>query len=166
MLSRVVEWLQNVSKACVKSFLNKHVDIIITDREETTRKGSLKIASQKRSALMLGMATKAKRPTFSGTSSIFKIASTWNMKILKYIDVISCMNKRHCVPTRQCTQVAEYKKGHIYTLRSPFLKIEDHSRKYRPEFVEMKSFPYLDLDTEGTTSPFDTWFRENYALTK
>lgn len=72
MLSRVVEWLQNVSKACVKSFLNKHVDIIITVREETTKKGSIKIASQKGSALMLGMATKAIGPTFSGTSSIFK----------------------------------------------------------------------------------------------
>ena len=68
MLSRVVEWLQNVSKACVKSFLDKHVDIIITDREKTTKKGSLKIASQKGSALMLGMATNAKGPTFSGTS--------------------------------------------------------------------------------------------------
>ena len=87
------------------------------------------------------------------------------MKILKYVDVIS-LNKRHCAPTRRCTQVAEYKKGYIYRLCSQFLKIEDHSRKYRPEFVEMRSFPYLDLDTEGTTSPFDTWFRENYALTK
>mgnify|MGYP000164556848 CR=1 FL=1 len=71
MLSRVVEWLQNVSEACVKSFLNKHVDIIITDREETTKKGSLKIARQKGSALMLGMATKGKGPTFSGTSFNF-----------------------------------------------------------------------------------------------
>ena len=78
------------------------------------------------------------------------------MKILKYVDFISCMNKSHCAPTRRCTQVAEYKKGYIYRLRSPFLKIEDHSRKYRPEFVEMKSFTYLDLDTEGTTSPFDS----------
>ena len=67
-LSRVVEWLHNVSKACVKSFLNKQVDITITDRGETTKKGSLKIESQKGSALMLGMATKAKGPTFSGTS--------------------------------------------------------------------------------------------------
>lgn len=38
MLSRVVEWLQKVSKACVKSFLNKHVDITISDREEITRR--------------------------------------------------------------------------------------------------------------------------------
>ena len=57
-----------MSRACVKLFLNKHVGIIITDREETTKKGSLEIASQKLSALMLGMATKAKGPTFSGIS--------------------------------------------------------------------------------------------------
>ena len=165
-VSRIVHWLQNVTKATVKSFLNKHVDVVITDRDNNTQKGShnkFSIASQKRSVFMLGLATKNMEPKLCGTSSVFRIASAWNMNILKYTDLLSCMKENIHEPTRMHTQVTKHKKDHVYSLRSAFIKVEDHSRKYKPEFVEMKSFPYLDLDSEGTTSPFDTWFRENYC---
>ena len=165
---KVVQWLQNVAKATVKSFLNKRVDVIITDREETTKKRShvkLNKASQNRSALILGLASNAK-PAFCGTSSVVQIANTWNIKILKYAELMSCMTENPCLPTRQQpTHVTEHKKGYVHHLRTAFVKVEDHSRKYRPEFVEMKYFSYLDLDTKGTTSPFDTWFRENCVIT-
>ena len=165
-VSRIVKWLQNVAKATVKSFLNKDVDVVITDRDKTAQKGShnkLNIASQKRSGLMLGLATKNMEPKFCGTSSVFKIARAWNMNILKYADLVSCMKETIHEPIRQHTQVTKHKKDYVRSLRSPFIKVEDHSRKHKPEFVEMKSFPYLNLDSEGTTSPFDTWFRENYC---
>ena len=115
---------------------------------------------------MLGLATNGES-TLWGTS-VFKIASTWNMKILKYADLMCCVKEHQYAPAiRLLIQVTKYKKGYVCRLRgSPFVKVEDHSRKFRPEFVEMKSFPYLDFDTEGTTSPFDTWFRENYTPTK
>lgn len=115
---------------------------------------------------MLGLATNGES-TLCGTS-VFKIASTWNMKILKYADLMCCVKEHQYAPAiRLLIQVTKYKKGYVCRLRgSPFVKVEDHSRKFRPEFVEMKSFPYLDFDTEGTTSPFDTWFRENYTPTK
>ena len=30
-----------------------------------------------------------------------------------------------------------------------------------PEFVEMKSFPFIGFDTIGTGSPFGNWYNEN-----
>lgn len=53
----------------------------------------------------------------------------------------------------------------VRALKGPFIKIEDHSPKYRPEFLEMKTFPYIDFNTT-TGSPFDTWFEENRGNSK
>ena len=67
---RAVHWLQKVAKANVKSFLNKHVDVVITDREATATKGSyvkINTMSKSRSALMLGIANKTEA-AFCGTS--------------------------------------------------------------------------------------------------
>ena len=147
----------------MKSFLNKHVDFIITDREETVKKSfrdKLKISNEKRSSLMLGIAT-TKVPAIRGSSSVFKIASIWNIKILKYTDLVSCMEEYQYKPIRLGAQIRINTKGLVHALRNPFVKVEDQTRKYRPDIVEMKSFPYLDFNNEGTSSPFDTWFRQN-----
>lgn len=163
LVSRAVHWLQKVAKAYVKSFLNKDVDVVITDRDATTKKRShakISTMSKNRSALMLDIANKTKAE-FCGTSSVVKIARAWNIKILKYTDLMSCIMESQCAPGRLGKQVTQHKKGHVHHLRSPFVKVEDHSRKYRPEFVEMKSFPFLDLDTVGSMSPFETWWKEN-----
>lgn len=147
----------------MKSFLNKHVDFIITDREETVKKSfrnKLKISNEKRSSLMLGIAT-TKVPAIRGSSSVFKIASTWNIKILKYTDLVSCMEEYQYKPIRLGAQIRINTKGLVHALRNPFVKVEDQTRKCRPDIVEMKSFPYLDFNNEGTSSPLDTWFRQN-----
>ena len=147
-----------MAKASVKSFLNKRVDVVITDEKDPgTKPKRSKVKCQNRSAVMLGMATNA-GPSCCGTSSVFKIATAWKMKILKYADLLSCMKDN---PYLQVCQIKKQERGNTRALCSPFVKVEDHSRQYKPEFVEMKSFPYMDLDTEGTQSPFETWFREN-----
>lgn len=91
---------------------------------------------------MLGIAEAA----FCGTSSVLKTAMAWNIKILKYRDLMSCIRESQRAPARQATQ---QKKGHVPHLRSSFVKAEVHSRKNRPEFVLMKSFPFPDLGTVG-----------------
>ena len=57
-------------------------------------------------------------------------------------------------PIRLGAQIRINTKGLVHALRNPFVKVEDQTRKYRPDIVEMKSFPYLDFNNEGTSSPF------------
>ncbi|CAH3166517.1 unnamed protein product [Pocillopora meandrina] len=105
---------------------------------------------------MLGIAT-TNVPAIRGSSSVFKIASTWNIKIFKYTDLVSCMEEYQYKPIRLGAHFRINTKGLVHALRNPFVKVEDQTRKYRPDIVEMKSFPYLDFDNEGTSSPFDTY---------
>ena len=94
-ISSLVKWLDCVAKASVSSFLHKRVDVVISDRDDTCRKrktlNNLHTtcgADQKRSMIMLGMAASAER---SGSSSVFSLATKWNMTVLKYVDVLVCM---------------------------------------------------------------------------
>ena len=32
---------------------------------------------------------------------------------------------------------------------------------FRPEYKEFKEFPYIDYNATSTTSPFDTWYKNN-----
>lgn len=84
--------------------------------------------SKNRSALMLDIANKTEA-AFCGTSSVVKIARAWNIKILKYTDLVSCIMGSQCVPGRFGKQVTQHKKGHVHYLRSPYIKDKDHSRK-------------------------------------
>ena len=64
-------------------------------------------------------------------------------------------------PIRLGAQIRTNTKGLTHALRNPFVKVEDQTRKYRLDIVEMKSLPYLEFDNGGPSSPFDTWFRQN-----
>lgn len=107
------------------------------------------------------MLAKASGKERGGSSSVLSIAAKWNMTVLKYSDVLFCMRNFPIVTTQGYSQTSK-NCDKVRSLRPAFIQVEDHPRKYRPEFVEMKSFPFMDLNTEGTTSPFDTWYRENY----
>ena len=80
-------------KWCVKTriatFLNKKVDVVITSRDNKRGKG-LNIFhahhGKTRGEKMLGMASTA---DCGGSSSVFSIATKWNMTVLNYSDVLS-----------------------------------------------------------------------------
>ena len=40
-------------------------------------------------------------------------------------------------------------------LKAPFIKVEDRSHKYKVDFVERQTVPFVDLDLEGTKSPLE-----------
>ncbi|XP_057306208.1 protein DBF4 homolog B-like [Hydractinia symbiolongicarpus] len=55
-----------------------------------------------------------------------------------------------------CEQTQESKtKIASQPLKSPFLKIEDHSRSYQPVHTELKQFPRVNLMTRFDQSPYD-----------
>ena len=108
-----------------------------------------------RSALMLQKALKS-----TGSSSIIKNAKKWDIKIIECKEILKLMKTTPLLPKK--THELKSKKS-IMKLKSAFIKMEDRSRTYRPEFAMWNSFPYLDLNTVGCTSPFQTWFQKEHA---
>ena len=162
-LSNLVEWLNGVTKVRMATFLNKTVNVVITNKEKKPGKRYnnhfLDHYPQKRSLKMLGMASAV---NCSGSSSILRIATKWNMTVLKYSDILSAMEKFPFTAKYSHLKARRVEDGmKLRCLRPAFVKVEDLSRKFRPEFVEMKSFPFIDFNTIGTGSPFGTWYNEN-----
>lgn len=89
--SVVSEWLLKLgSTTC--AFLNKDIDLVITDRERQDLK-SIPVSKKnnfKRSTAMLELAHRQKH---SGSSSVWSVASQWSIKTLKYNDILFLMNK-------------------------------------------------------------------------
>ena len=169
-VSNLVEWLNCVTKARIATFLNKKVDAVITNRDNKRGKGLNsfhKHQYKRRSLRMLGMASTAE---CGGSSSVFDISTKWNMTVVKYADVLSTMTKFQFAPKQTCSQTVSRAKNsgkvHVRSLGSAFVKVEDQSRKFRPEFAEMTSFPFIDFNTEGTGSAFDMWYRENCSYSQ
>ena len=75
------------------TFLNKTVNVVITNKENKPIKRDNRFLDhypQKRSLKMLGMASAV---NCSGSSPVLRIATKWNMTVLKYSDVFSALEK-------------------------------------------------------------------------
>ena len=92
-LSNLVEWLNGVTKVRMATFLNKTVNVVITNKENKPGKRYNRFLDHyppKRSLKMLGMASAV---NCRGSSSVLRIATKNNMTVLKYSDVLSAMKK-------------------------------------------------------------------------
>ncbi|XP_042363870.1 uncharacterized protein dbf4b [Plectropomus leopardus] len=94
-------------------------------------------------------------------SSVLANARSWGVKILYVDDVLLYLKQL----TRESLSVTQKRPERTYTkqgsyvikavpLRSPFLKIEDLSRKYRPLHMQSMTFPTMSY--LGRFSPFET----------
>ncbi|XP_018554269.1 uncharacterized protein dbf4b [Lates calcarifer] len=95
-------------------------------------------------------------------SSVLANARSWGVKILYVDDVLSYLRQM----TRESFSMKHKRQEKIYTkqqgshvvkaaaLRSPYLKIEDLSRKYRPLHMQSMTFPSLCY--LGRFSPFES----------
>ncbi|TDG97972.1 hypothetical protein EPR50_G00213620 [Perca flavescens] len=95
-------------------------------------------------------------------SSVLANAQSWGVKILYVEDVIlylkqltresfSAIHKR---PERTCTKQQSPHVIKAAALRSPYLKIEDMSRRYKPLHIQSMTFPPLWYT--GRFSPFES----------
>lgn len=142
--------------AHLSEFLDKSVDAIIVDKRIHREKHSIPSnASQSRASLMMN-ATSGKVKL--GSSSFEEISKRWNIPIYD-----SKMLLRGCQLQHRNFKVQRiaHKTSKVRKLKAPFIKVEDRSHKYKVDFVEMQTVPFLDLDSEGTKSPFETWYLEN-----
>ena len=65
------------------------------------------------------------------------------------------------LPKQKQVESSNTKISQINKLKAPFIKVEDRSRRYRPEFLEMKSVPVIDFNVPLPQSPFETWYKKN-----
>jgi len=137
----------------ILNFLDKKVDVIIIDKTLLRKTTQLKLPKTKitRSQQMIDKVNKK-----SGSFSVESFAAKWSIPIIDHREVLY-----HCnTDFHQQDMSIGY---NIKNLQAPFIKVEDQSRKYRPEFVELKSFPFMDITVPMSCSPFDTWYKQNLA---
>ena len=128
------------------------MDIIITDVSAERKLPLLKKSYLTRSCQLIKMSAKK-----CGSSSIHQFAEKWHIPL---IDCQKILNYgKEADPPHKPTLCQENMRKR--KLKAPFMKVEDHSRMYRPEFLEFKSFPFLDTTVPLPHSPFDTWYRCN-----
>lgn len=139
----------------ILNFLDKKVDVIIIDKTILRKATHLKLPKTKftRSQQMIDKANKK-----SGSFSVESFAAKWSIPIIDHNEILY-----HCTTDLYKQNMStSYRKK----LQAPFIKVEDQSRKYRPEFAEFESFPFMDTTVPVSCSPFDTWYKQNSAVNK
>ncbi|KAF3704374.1 Protein DBF4 -like protein B Activator of S phase kinase-like protein 1 [Channa argus] len=92
-------------------------------------------------------------------SSVLANARSWGVKILYVNDVVLYLKQltRESVSVKHKRTEKTYNKqqsSHVKALKSPYLKIEDSSRKYKPLHMQSMTFPSLWYS--GRFGPFET----------
>ena len=140
-------------------FLDKSVDAIIVDKRMHREKLlTPSNASLSRASRIMMNATSGKAKL--GSSSFEEISKRWNIPVYDSEMLLKGCQPRHSnFKVQQIAHTCNTSK--MRKLKAPFIKVEDRSHKYKVDFVEMQTVPFVDLDVEGTKSPFETWYLEN-----
>ena len=145
--ARKIEDFVKYHGAVVVIFLEKNVDMIIMDRTLKRTAPPMKRNYLTRSQQLLRKSIKQ-----SGSNSIQLFATKWNIPIIDHSKIFH-------VCKRALFQEKEILLGHKRKLIAPFVKVEDRSRNFKPEFMEFDKFPFMDITVPSTQSPFQTWYQ-------
>ena len=153
------EKIKNVLAKCGAhrtEFLDKHVDVIIVDKRQSQDKKFIPNASNQSRVARMMKRTMGK--TKSGSSSVEEIGKKWNISIYDYRAILNGnLHKLHQKKPKECS----IKTSNVRRLKPPFIKVEDRSGRYRPNFTEMKTTPFIDFKCQIPKSPFETWYNKN-----
>ncbi|NXC92706.1 DBF4A protein, partial [Certhia familiaris] len=98
------------------------------------------------------------------SGSILSNALSWGVKILHIDDVKNCIEqkKRELYLIRRAGSSSKDMGKHVTAqksktgrLKSPFIRVEDRSRQYRPFYLQLLSFPFLNYSVPKPYSPFE-----------
>ncbi|XP_066054179.1 protein DBF4 homolog A isoform X3 [Chamaea fasciata] len=98
------------------------------------------------------------------SGSILSNALSWGVKILHIDDVKNCIEqkKRELYLIKRAGSSSKDVGKHVTTqksktgrLKSPFIRVEDRSRQYRPFYLQLLSFPFLNYCVPKPYSPFE-----------
>nr|XP_058961921.1 protein DBF4 homolog B-like [Pocillopora verrucosa] len=143
----------------VEKFLSKDLSCVVTDqpitslrqtsqKKESTDFALSRLRGQTRAQAMLQKSVKQEKRAVKSTD-VLTNAQTWGVQVkqvelvLKWIDE---QKKRQANAESTCR---------MCSLRGAFLKVEDHSREYKPLVKELRVWPRLNLDAPPGFSPFD-----------
>lgn len=145
----------------VEKFLSKELTCVITDQPTTTqrsasgKKGSGSLATDltntrgpSRAQAILQKSVRQKKQPAKSTD-VFDNAKKWGIQVKPVEQVLKWIN------TQKKQQDINQSKGRVCSLKGAFLKVEDHSRRYKPLVKELRVWPQLNLDAPPGFSPFD-----------
>ncbi|NXA71844.1 DBF4A protein, partial [Thryothorus ludovicianus] len=98
------------------------------------------------------------------SGSILSNALSWGVKILHVDDVKNCIEqkKRELYLIRRAGSSSKDVGKHVTAqksktgrLKSPFIRVEDRSCQYRPFYLQLLSFPFLNYCVPKPYSPFE-----------
>ncbi|NWS16375.1 DBF4A protein, partial [Pachyramphus minor] len=89
------------------------------------------------------------------SGSILSNALSWGVKILHIDDVKTCIEqkKRELYLIKRGDN--SFKDVVTGRLKNPFIRVEDTSRQYRPFYLQLPSFPFLNYSVPKPYSPFE-----------
>ncbi|NXM70362.1 DBF4A protein, partial [Serilophus lunatus] len=97
------------------------------------------------------------------SGSILSNALSWGVKILHIDDVKNCIEQKkkelYLIKRAESSfrdvgkHVTAQKSGS--RLKNPFIRVEDRSRQYRPFYLQLPSFPFLNYCVPKPYSPFE-----------
>ncbi|NXF03045.1 DBF4A protein, partial [Smithornis capensis] len=90
------------------------------------------------------------------SGSILSNALSWGVKILHIDDVKSCIEqkKRELYLIKRADSAFKDVVS-AGRLKNPFIRVEDRSRQYRPFYLQLPSFPFLNYCVPKPYSPFE-----------
>ncbi|XP_052468121.1 uncharacterized protein dbf4b isoform X1 [Carassius gibelio] len=151
----------------VDSFLTKDVDVIVTGIKEPHSDlqvdGSCTAGGKQSGApkpLLCGsrgkaLLEKAIHRNEKYQSSVLANARLWGVKVYnvdEFLKFINHLNEKMKIAKKKRSKLtAPHVKAGV--LRSPYLKVEDSSRKFRPFYAQTLSFPVMSFS--GRFSPFE-----------
>ena len=153
----------------MEPFLSKGIDlIVISDSIETKTKGLFseknKVKLSFRGARMYSEAMKRSK---ADPLHLEKFARKWKIPALttsKFRAADSCINS---LLEFEKTSSVSYCRGNansqVKKLQPHFIKVEDQSRKYCPEFVEFEEFPFIDFKSPLGSCPFKFKLKKSNA---
>ncbi|CAG0880926.1 unnamed protein product [Darwinula stevensoni] len=103
-----------------------------------------------RGSAMLAKAIRSK----ASISKTLETAQQFGIAIWPLARVLALLEKAHNLPTARRGAKEALKRVTARPLRSPFLKVEDKSRKYRPLYKEFSVWPKLLRFVRSAGSPF------------
>ncbi|NXF20526.1 DBF4A protein, partial [Rhodinocichla rosea] len=137
-----------------------------SSRKDRHDGSSFKIADTVRMSRGKSLVEKAiKEQDLIPSGSILSNALSWGVKILHIDDVKNCIEqkKRELYLIKRAgssskdvvSASAIYKNVISGRLKSPFIRVEDRSRQYRPFYLQLSSFPFLNYCVPKPYSPFE-----------
>ncbi|NWX60139.1 DBF4A protein, partial [Promerops cafer] len=135
-----------------------------SNRKDRHDRSSFKIVDTVRMSRGKSLVEKAiKEQDLIPSGSILSNALSWGVKILHIDDVKNCIEQKKrelylIKRTGSSKDVGKHvtaQKSKTGRLKSPFIRVEDRSRQYRPFYLQLLSFPFLNYCVPKPYSPFE-----------